>query len=82
MKLFQNEQSFGVASDRLYDESRPIILSEEDDSEESKPTVLHQLFLTVSPKLCYAVKQHVSHLTSISSNGNSSAEINLDNVDV
>ncbi|GKA24657.1 UvrD-like helicase, ATP-binding domain, P-loop containing nucleoside triphosphate hydrolase [Tanacetum coccineum] len=82
MKLFQNEQSFGVASEGLYDESRPIVLSEEDDSEESKPTVLHQLFVTVSPKLCYAVKQHVSHLTSISSNGNSSAEINLDNVDV
>ncbi|PWA91974.1 uvrD-like Helicase, ATP-binding domain, P-loop containing nucleoside triphosphate hydrolase [Artemisia annua] len=82
MKLFQNEQSFGVASEGLYEESRPIVLSEEDDSEETKPTVLHQLFVSVSPKLCYAVKQHVSHLTSISSNGNSSAEINLDNVDV
>ncbi|GJY19122.1 UvrD-like helicase, ATP-binding domain, P-loop containing nucleoside triphosphate hydrolase [Tanacetum coccineum] len=48
----------------------------------SKQSVLHQLFVTVSPNLCYAVKQNVSHLTSISSNGSSSAEINLDNTRV
>ncbi|XP_012845864.1 PREDICTED: uncharacterized protein LOC105965862 [Erythranthe guttata] len=29
--------------------------------------ILHQLFVTVSPKLCYAVKKHVSHLKSFAS---------------
>ncbi|GKA86759.1 UvrD-like helicase, ATP-binding domain, P-loop containing nucleoside triphosphate hydrolase, partial [Tanacetum coccineum] len=49
----------------------------DDDPKISKPSVLSQLFVTVSPKLCYAVKQNVSHLTS-----SSSREINLDNTDV
>nr|GFC84027.1 UvrD-like helicase, ATP-binding domain, P-loop containing nucleoside triphosphate hydrolase [Tanacetum cinerariifolium] len=52
------------------------------DCQDSKMSVLQQLFVIVSPKLCYAVKQHVSHLTSISSNGNSSAVNNLDDMDV
>ncbi|CAK7326903.1 unnamed protein product [Dovyalis caffra] len=34
----------------------------EGDVEEAKKSVLRQLFVTVSPKLCYAVKQHVSQL--------------------
>nr|GEU38229.1 UvrD-like helicase, ATP-binding domain, P-loop containing nucleoside triphosphate hydrolase [Tanacetum cinerariifolium] len=55
-----------VANDHLYD----------------KMSVLRQLFVTVSLKLCYDVKQNVSHLTSVSSIGNSSAEINLDDMDV
>ncbi|KAJ0038634.1 hypothetical protein Pint_21978 [Pistacia integerrima] len=29
---------------------------------EEKPDILRQLFVTVSPKLCFAVKQHISHL--------------------
>nr|GEW00454.1 UvrD-like helicase, ATP-binding domain, P-loop containing nucleoside triphosphate hydrolase [Tanacetum cinerariifolium] len=49
------------------------------DPENNKPTVLCQLFVTVSPQLCYVVKQHVSHLTS---NGCSSAEIGLNDVNV
>ena len=42
------------------------LLYEEKEVEETvagmKENVLHQLFVTVSPKLCYAVKQQVSHL--------------------
>ncbi|XP_071714212.1 uncharacterized protein, partial [Rutidosis leptorrhynchoides] len=76
MKLFQKEQLFHVSSEGLYEESKQI------DLEESKPNVMHQLFVTVSPKLCYAVKQHVSQLTSISSSGNSSLEINLNEADM
>ncbi|KAJ0897871.1 putative DNA helicase [Helianthus annuus] len=52
-----------------------------DDSESSKPCILRQLFVTVSPKLCYVVKKHVSHVTSFSCHGSTSAEINLEDAD-
>ncbi|KAL6189732.1 hypothetical protein ACLB2K_036134 [Fragaria x ananassa] len=32
------------------------------DHEDTEGKVLHQLFVSVSPKLCYAIKQHVLHL--------------------
>ncbi|GKF13323.1 UvrD-like helicase, ATP-binding domain, P-loop containing nucleoside triphosphate hydrolase [Tanacetum coccineum] len=48
-----------------------------DNPGNSKPSVLRQLFVSVSRRLCYAVKQHVSHLTS-----SSSAEVNIDDTDV
>ena len=65
MKLFQNEESFRYASEGIYaaESSRVKDTEVVDGLEEIKPTVLRQLFVTVSPKLCYAVKQHVSHLT-------------------
>ncbi|PWA76382.1 uvrD-like Helicase, ATP-binding domain, P-loop containing nucleoside triphosphate hydrolase [Artemisia annua] len=78
-KLFQNEESFYSGCKGIYEAENAEVV---DDPENSKPSVLHQLFVTVSPKLCYAVKQQVSHLTSISRNGNSSAEISLDDVNV
>nr|KAJ0190303.1 hypothetical protein LSAT_V11C800402640 [Lactuca sativa] len=85
MKLYQNEQSFRFAS-KGFDEAESSgvkdVESDDDHEKENKPIVLRQLFVTVSPRLCYAVKHHVSHLTSISSDGNSSGEINLDDVDV
>ncbi|PWA55756.1 uvrD-like Helicase, ATP-binding domain, P-loop containing nucleoside triphosphate hydrolase [Artemisia annua] len=63
---------------RIYEpESSEIRDVEPDDVPENRnPSVLRQLFVTVSPRLCHAVKQHVSHLTS------SSIDINLDDVDV
>ncbi|PWA86118.1 uvrD-like Helicase, ATP-binding domain, P-loop containing nucleoside triphosphate hydrolase [Artemisia annua] len=83
MKLVQNEQRVCNDSEGINKENSQFRDAEVvDDPENSKPTVLRQLFVTVSPQLCYAVKQHVSHLTSNSSNGNSSAEIGLDDVDV
>ncbi|XP_012837482.1 PREDICTED: uncharacterized protein LOC105958028 [Erythranthe guttata] len=42
--------------------------------------ILHQLFVTVSPKLCYAVKKHVSHLKSFASE-NASENNNLADMD-
>ncbi|GJY49543.1 UvrD-like helicase, ATP-binding domain, P-loop containing nucleoside triphosphate hydrolase [Tanacetum coccineum] len=84
MKLFQNEQKFRVASDGICEAEISRFRDAEvvDDAKSSKPSVLRQLFVTVSPNLCYAVKQNVSHITSVSSNGSSSAEINLGNTDV
>nr|GEX09051.1 UvrD-like helicase, ATP-binding domain, P-loop containing nucleoside triphosphate hydrolase [Tanacetum cinerariifolium] len=83
-KLFQHEQKFRIASDGIYEgESSQFRGSEVvNDHPDSKTSGLRQLFVTLSPHLCYAVKQNVSHLTSISSNGNSLAEINLDDTDV
>ena len=53
MKLVQKQQSFYAASEGF---------CETKSSQESKPTVLRQLFVTVNLKPCYAVKQQVSHL--------------------
>ncbi|KAL4575585.1 hypothetical protein LXL04_022433 [Taraxacum kok-saghyz] len=49
MKLLQKEESFRDAK---------VV----DVHEESKPTVLRQLFVTVNPKSCYAVKQQTTLL--------------------
>ncbi|PWA49328.1 uvrD-like Helicase, ATP-binding domain, P-loop containing nucleoside triphosphate hydrolase [Artemisia annua] len=83
-KLFQHEQKFRIASDGVYEGESSQLRGDEvvNDHQDSKTSGLRQLFVTVSPHLCYAVKQNVSHLTSISSNGNSLAEINLDDTDV
>ncbi|PWA76709.1 Reverse transcriptase, RNA-dependent DNA polymerase [Artemisia annua] len=83
-KLFQHEQKFRIASDGIYEGGSSQFRGAEvvNDHQDSKTSGLRQLFVTVSPHLCYAVKQNVSHLTSISSNGNSIAEINLDDTDV
>ena len=54
MKLFQCEQKFRIASEGIY---------EGENSRCRGAKVLHQLFVTVSPKLCYTVKQNVSQLT-------------------
>ena len=56
MKLVQKQQSFYAASEGF---------CETKSSQESKRTVLRQLFVTVNPKSCYAVKQEVSHLTRL-----------------
>ncbi|PWA72412.1 uvrD-like Helicase, ATP-binding domain, P-loop containing nucleoside triphosphate hydrolase [Artemisia annua] len=78
MKLFQHEHNFQIASDGIFEAEISRFRDAEvvDDPGNSKPSVLHQLFVTVSPRLCYAVKQHVSHLTS------SSAVVSLDDTDV
>ncbi|KAK9063834.1 hypothetical protein SSX86_017706 [Deinandra increscens subsp. villosa] len=82
LKLFQNEQNFRIAYEGINEvESSQVRDAEADDSKSSKPSAIRQLFVTVSPELCYAVKQHVSQLTRISCHGNSSVEISLDDVD-
>ncbi|GJY12773.1 UvrD-like helicase, ATP-binding domain, P-loop containing nucleoside triphosphate hydrolase [Tanacetum coccineum] len=83
-KLLQHEQKFRIASDGIYDGESIQFREAEvvNDHQDSKTRGFRQLFVTVSPHLCYDVKQNVSHLTSISSNRNSLAGINLDDTDV
>ncbi|XP_065638400.1 uncharacterized protein LOC111989218 [Quercus suber] len=79
MKLFQKEKLHHMARELLYEEKEV-----EESAAGMKENVLHQLFVTVSPKLCYAVKQHVSHLKSFSCGGNSSkgsSSIDMDDFD-
>ncbi|KAK9275351.1 hypothetical protein L1049_022615 [Liquidambar formosana] len=67
MKLFQKEQQHHIATEgfgvitNTYGSQRNEVGQ---GFEETKESILRQLFVTVSPKLCYAVKQHVSHLKS------------------
>ncbi|KAI3778773.1 hypothetical protein L2E82_08157 [Cichorium intybus] len=84
MKLLKNEQSFRAASEGFVEAESSRVRDGKvgDDHEESKPTVLRQLFVTVNPKSCYVVRQHVSNRPSFSCDGNSSREINLDDADV
>ncbi|KAL2487580.1 uncharacterized protein Fot_40872 [Forsythia ovata] len=50
---------------------------------EFKGNVLHQLFVTVSPKLCYAIKQHVSRLKRFADSGQFySDDISIDTDDI
>ncbi|KAA8532355.1 hypothetical protein F0562_032389 [Nyssa sinensis] len=90
MKLFQKEQQHYLASEGFYDKRRNIIMDNKwknnvgESMAKTKETVLRQIFITVSPKLCAIVKQHVSHLKSFTYNGTFSAEsssIDLDDVD-
>nr|XP_011463726.1 PREDICTED: uncharacterized protein LOC101298122 [Fragaria vesca subsp. vesca] len=67
MKLYQNEEGHNMAEEAL------------NGAEES--SVLRQIFVTVSPKLCFAVKQHVLHLKSFSSGGSHSSEFSLFDMD-
>ncbi|CAN1804440.1 TPR and ankyrin repeat-containing protein 1 [Linum perenne] len=80
MKLFKKEQLYHMAVDGL-EEGTVVTNSSMDDWKtdddnvlrESR-TVLKQLFVTVSGKLCHAVKHHVSQLKSFASGGKYSAE--------
>ncbi|KAA8532333.1 hypothetical protein F0562_032412 [Nyssa sinensis] len=77
-KLFQNEQLYRIASGLDEVKSKA---SESDG--ETKGSILHQIFVTVSPKLCHAIKQDVSQLKSFVCGGNSSAEsssIHMDDI--
>ncbi|XP_031256256.1 uncharacterized protein LOC116114239 isoform X2 [Pistacia vera] len=70
MKLFQKEQQHHMATEGFYgvDYHKHPHTTQKNVVEkglgESKPDILRQLFVTVSPKLCFAVKQHISHLKS------------------
>ncbi|XP_038698125.1 uncharacterized protein LOC119995693 [Tripterygium wilfordii] len=90
MKLFERERLHltvlgilhGVQSDSLLHGKQKIEVGE--DVEETKRDSLRQIFVTVSPKLCHAVKQHVSHLKSSLYGGNSSTDsssVDMDDFD-
>ncbi|KAG5545647.1 hypothetical protein RHGRI_017957 [Rhododendron griersonianum] len=79
-KLFQKEQQHHFASKGLCGAgtSTSIETSQKNDVGEcileTKGSVLRQLFVTVSPKLCYAIKQNVTNLKRFACGGNFSGE--------
>ncbi|KAK2992171.1 hypothetical protein RJ640_000807, partial [Escallonia rubra] len=90
MKLFRNEQLYHISSEGFHEvASNPCNdvgwryeVSESDG--EAKGDILRQLFVTVSPKLCYAVKRHVSQLKRSVCGGNSSTNsdsMRMDEID-
>ncbi|KAG5613980.1 hypothetical protein H5410_013804 [Solanum commersonii] len=71
MKLFQKEQQHhsSVHGLNVAEETRFGLYDEHEDDQcirETNRTTLHQLFVTVSPKLCYVVNKQVSQLKRFS----------------
>ncbi|XP_069151554.1 uncharacterized protein [Solanum lycopersicum] len=71
LKLFQKEQQHhsSVHGLNVAEESRFGLYEEHENEQsirETNRTTLHQLFVTVSPKLCYAVNKQVSQLKRFS----------------
>lgn len=70
MKLYQKEQQHHIAEEGFYgvenDAYKHASSNNGDEqisaSSASDTTLLRQLFVTLSPRLCFAVKQHVSQL--------------------
>ncbi|ONI29819.1 hypothetical protein PRUPE_1G215600 [Prunus persica] len=73
MKLFQNEQRYQLAVQGCVSCQNSMV---EQSTSATKGT-LHQLFVTVSPKLCFAIKQHVLNLKSFACGGSDSTEKSL-----
>ncbi|CAB4262688.1 unnamed protein product [Prunus armeniaca] len=67
-KLFQNEQCHQLAVQGCHSSQNSI---NESSSATMERTLLRQLFVTVSPKLCFAIKKHVLHLKSFACGGGS-----------
>lgn len=87
MKLYQREQRHYIASEGycIDESSNAMNLNQKVESSEKeagKELVLRQLFVTVSPKLCYAVKQHVSQLKSFARGGKFSEDKLIDKDDM
>ncbi|PRQ41350.1 putative uvrD-like Helicase, ATP-binding domain, P-loop containing nucleoside triphosphate hydrolase [Rosa chinensis] len=86
-KLYQKEQQHLMVDEGFYDvESNAVGHAglhnkavQSSSSALNKGMVLHQLFVTVSPKLCFAVKQHFLRLKSFAS-GRSSL-VDMDDFD-
>ncbi|XP_041012062.1 uncharacterized protein LOC121255674 isoform X1 [Juglans microcarpa x Juglans regia] len=89
-KLLEKEKVFQMATELFYGvKSNNLVHSPENEVEETlaetKRTILHQLFVTVSHKLCYAVKlqvtQHVSQLKSSVCDGDCSKGTGSNDID-
>ncbi|KAG5545643.1 hypothetical protein RHGRI_017953 [Rhododendron griersonianum] len=86
-KLFQKEQQHHFASKGLCGAgtNTSIETSQKNDVGEcileTKGSVLRQLFVTVSPKVCYAIKQNVTNLKRFACGGNFSGENSSIDVD-
>ncbi|PWA66761.1 DNA helicase, UvrD/REP type, P-loop containing nucleoside triphosphate hydrolase [Artemisia annua] len=75
-KLFQNEQLHHLACEGFHEAM--------ERNEEAKEDILRQLFVTFSPKLCYAVKQHVDgwkRLTCVGSSSTQNSSVRIDDID-
>ncbi|KAL3731195.1 hypothetical protein ACJRO7_028121 [Eucalyptus globulus] len=74
MKLFRNEKLYDEATKGFqeiqsgvsHSKDASLEINVEETGEGAEDCVLRQLFVTVSAKLCFAVKQHVSQLRSSS----------------
>ncbi|XP_065872271.1 uncharacterized protein [Euphorbia lathyris] len=80
MKLLRKEQIYLTAIEGCNTLTNAL---QKDNIAEDEP-VLRQLFVTVSPKLCFAVKQQVAQLKSFASGGKSSAcnsSVDMEDVD-
>ncbi|PWA41896.1 DNA helicase, UvrD/REP type, P-loop containing nucleoside triphosphate hydrolase [Artemisia annua] len=76
-KLFQNEQLHHLACEGFHEAT--------ERNKDVKQDVLHQLFVTFSPKLCYAVKKHISEWKRLTCGGSSSSQncsLCIDDIDV
>ncbi|WCJ17630.1 P-loop containing nucleoside triphosphate hydrolases superfamily protein [Euphorbia peplus] len=97
MKLFKKEQLYHLAIEgynvdggATFKNALQQNNAKDDNGEMDEPvrdvenTVLRQLFVTVSPKLCFAVKQQVSQLKSFVSGGEYSAcksSVDMEDID-
>ncbi|KAK0573666.1 hypothetical protein LWI29_011732 [Acer saccharum] len=70
MKLYQKEQLYHMATEGFNgaETKTDRYICQENEVEQdiggTKRAILRQIFVTVSPKLCFAVKQHISHFKS------------------
>nr|XP_027119396.1 uncharacterized protein LOC113736561 isoform X2 [Coffea arabica] len=87
MKLFEKEQIYHIASEGFTTAENSMSTSvlkrtEFDHSTGvTRETFLRQLFVTVSPRLCSAVKHHVSRLISVACSGNFPSETSLNDAE-
>ncbi|RVX11629.1 Helicase SEN1 [Vitis vinifera] len=90
MKLFQKEQLFHIASEGLYEVEGHSSTHASQRNEigectgDAKGACLHQLFVTVSPRLCNAIRRQLSHFQSFASGGKflvESSSLDLDYID-
>ncbi|XP_048319279.2 uncharacterized protein LOC107429676 isoform X2 [Ziziphus jujuba] len=87
-KLFQKEQLHHIASEGFHElnccPSKDNKTEDGERAEDIEESHLRQIFVTFSPNLCYAVKQHISGLKRFACGGNSSKEsttARLDDID-
>ncbi|KAK9117954.1 hypothetical protein Scep_016047 [Stephania cephalantha] len=86
MKLIQKEQQHYISSKGLYETGNNVSAGSSKLNEtdvEHKDPVLRQMFVTVSSKLCAAIKNHISHLKGFACGAHYSAEhSSIDMLDV
>ncbi|XP_060960163.1 uncharacterized protein LOC115722733 [Cannabis sativa] len=86
-KLFQREKLHHFAMDEFYGVNSGVVdhvsqnSMEPDQQVEKRNKILRQLFVTVSPKLCNAVKQQVSDLKRFACGGSNLDESSLIDID-